>query len=210
MKFIGLAFLSFSIFLTACDDPAANKPKAIASEPTASGDKIPTRGKALSISPANSKIEFTGSKVTGKHNGGFNRFDGMIDLVGENAEESRVSVEIETASVFTDTDKLTTHLQTGDFFEVEKFPKASFESTKIVRNPEGGENGYNVTGDLELRGVKKSITFPATIKIGGDQVSVNAEFAINRKDFGVLYPGSPDNLIRDAVVIRLDLKTPRK
>lgn len=210
MRFVGIVLLSISVFIAACDDPAANKPKAIASEPTTNGDKMPTKGTALRISPENSKIEFTGSKVTGKHDGGFNRFAGVIDLVGENPEESRVSVEIETASVSTDESKLTTHLQTGDFFEVEKFPKAAFESTKIVRDPSAGDHGYNVTGDFELRGVRKSITFPATISVSGNEVAVNAEFAINRKDFGVLYPGSPDNLIRDEVVIRLALKTPRQ
>lgn len=210
MRFVGIVLLSISVFMTACDDPAANKPKAIASDPITNGGKAPIKGTALQISPENSKIEFTGSKVTGRHDGGFNRFAGTIDLVGENPEQSRVSVEIETASVFTDESKLTSHLQTGDFFEVEKFPKAAFESTRIVRNPAAGDNGYNVTGDFELRGVRKSITFPATISVSADEVNVNAEFAINRRDFGVLYPGAPDNMIRDEVVIRLDLKTPRK
>lgn len=210
MKFIGLALLSFSIFLAACEDPAANKPKAAASEPTTSGPKAPVKGDALAITPENSKIEFTGSKITGKHEGGFKKFTGSIDLVGGKAEDSEVSVEIETASVFTDTEALTTHLQTGDFFAVEKFPKASFESTRIIPNAEGGADSYTITGDFELRGVKKSITFPATISISDTDVNVKAEFAINRKNFGVLYPGKPDDLIRDDVVIRLDLKSPRK
>ena len=210
MKFTGLALLSFTLFLAGCADPAANKPKAITSEPTTKDSQIAAKGVGLAISSLNSKIEFTGSKVTGKHEGGFRSFKGSIDLVDENPELSRVSVEIDMASVFTDTDKLTAHLQTGDFFEVKEFPRAVFESTKIARNPDGGENAYSVTGDLELRGVRKSVTFPAAIAVNGDEVSVNAEFAINRKDFGVLYPGAPDDLIRDNVVIRLDLKTPRK
>ena len=158
----------------------------------------------------NSKVLFTGSKVTGRHEGGFNRFTGAIDLVNEKAEESSVRVDIETASVFTDEDGLTKHLQTGDFFEVEKFPKASFVSTKIVPDAAKGASNFTVTGDLELRGVKKSVTFPATIVVSPSDVSVDSEFAINRKDFGIVYAGKADDLIRDDVVIKLDLTSPRK
>jgi polyisoprenoid-binding protein YceI len=112
----------------------------------------PKAGESLAVTPENSKVLFTGSKVTGKHEGGFNKFNGAINLVNGKAEESSVSVDIETSSVFTDTDGLTKHLQTGDFFESEKFPKASFASTKIVSDSASGANNYTVTGDLELRG----------------------------------------------------------
>ncbi|PYT00561.1 MAG: YceI family protein, partial [Acidobacteria bacterium] len=170
----------------------------------------PKGGESLPVTPENSKVLFTGSKVTGKHEGGFNKFNGSINLVNGKAEESSVNVDVEASSVFTDTDGLTKHLQTGDFFEVEKYPKASFASTKIVSDSAKGANNYTVTGDLELRGVKKSVTFPATIVVEPASVSVKSEFAINRKDFGIAYAGKADDLIRDDVVIKLDLNTPRK
>ena len=113
-------------------------------------------------------------------------------------------------SVFTDTEGLTKHLQTGDFFEVEKFPKSAFSSTKIVPDTAKGANNFTVTGDLEMRGVKKSITFPATITVTPADVNVKAEFSINRKDFGIVYAGKADDLIRDDVVLRLDLKAAKK
>jgi len=198
-----------------CEDPAANKFKAQTSAPsnseTNSSSKILTAAAvSLPITPENSKIRFTGSKVTGKHEGGFKSFAGSIDLVGEKPEDSRVKVEIEMKSVFTDTDQLTGHLQTGDFFEVDKFPTSSFVSTKIVPDTAKGQVNYSITGDLEMRGVKKSITFPATIAITPSDVSVNSEFAINRKDFGIVYAGKADDLVRDDVVIHLDLKTLRQ
>ncbi len=84
-----------------------------------------------------------------------------------------------------------------------------YRSTKIESNTASGAT-HNVTGNFDLHGIKKSITFPATITVTPDTVSVNAEFAINRKDFGLLYPGKADDLIRDGVVIRLTLKVPRK
>lgn len=67
-----------------------------------------------------------------------------------------------------------------------------------------------MTGDLEMRGVKKSVKFPATITITPSDVAVKAEFSINRKDFGIVYAGNADDLIRDDVVIKLDLKSAKK
>ncbi len=217
MKIITLSILSLSIFLTACEDPAANKPKAITATPTTNtvsnsqtGSAEQTKGEALELTPENSKVLFIGSKVTGKHDGGFNKFTGTINLVNGKPEESKVSVEIDAASVFTDADGLTTHLQESDFFEVSKYPKASFRSTNIVPDAAKRADSYTVTGDLELRGQKKAVTFPATIKVSTADVAVNADFSINRRDFGIVYAGKADDLIRDDVVIKLDLKAPRK
>src|SRR5215203_3589403 len=217
MKF-GLAIVLLSGLLAACEDPAANKARALTSNVSTSAANsqatvtaaAPTKGESLAVTPENSKVLFTGSKVTGKHEGGFKQFSGSIDLVDNKPEESSVKIDIEASSVFTDTDGLTKHLQTGDFFEVEKFPKASFTSTKITPEASKGANEYTVTGDLELRGVRKSVSFAATLAFSRTDVAVNSEFAINRKDFGIVYAGKADDLIRDDVVIKLDLKAARK
>ena len=216
MNKILVGILSATLFLAACEDPAANKPKATTTNTNAApantntGNAAPRQGEALAINNENSKVSFTGSKVTGKHEGGFNKFTGTINLVNGKAEESSVKVDIEANSIYTETPDLTKHLQTADFFDVEKFPKASFSSTSIVPDAEKGAGNYTVTGDFELHGVKKSITFPATIAVTDSEVTVNSEFSINRKDFGILYAGKSDDLIRDLVAIKLDLKAPRK
>jgi len=67
-----------------------------------------------------------------------------------------------------------------------------------------------VTGDFNLHGQTKSITFPAKITVTDAEVSVDSEFSINRKDFGIVYAGKADDLIRDDVVIRLKLNSARK
>jgi len=207
-----ITLLLFALLLAGCEDPAANKVKAVTSEsaPTADGPAFQPQGEALAIDAENSKVLFTGSKVTGKHEGGFSRFGGTIYLVDGNVEKSGVDVQIETASVFTDADVLTEHLQTGDFFEVEKYPAASFRSTRVTADKEAGPDSYKVSGNLELRGVKKFVVFPATITVTSADVAVNADFAINRKDFGIIYAGKADDLIRDDVAIKLDLKATRK
>lgn len=211
--------LAATLFMAACEDPAANKPKATTGESTTNANAANTANTAtapagakeqLAITAENSKVLFTGSKVTGKHDGGFKKFTGAINLVDGKAETSSVTVDIETASVFSDAEGLTKHLQSGDFFDVAKFPKATFTSTKIVPDAGKGAGNYTVTGDLELHGVKKSVMFPATITVTDSEVTVNADFSINRKDFGILYAGKADDLIRDDVVLKLDLKTSRK
>lgn len=204
MIVIGLSLLMFG-----CANPAANKPKAsVANVAPESSSSNPSNAEKFVISPENSKVEFVAAKVTRSHNGSFKRFAGAIDLVENSVEDSRVSIDIDAASVVTDEEALTKHLQTPDFFDVAKYPKAAFTSTKIEPNSEGGAT-HKVTGNFELHGVKKSITFPATIQVAPDSVSVNAEFAIDRKDFGLLFPGKADDLIRDGVVIKLTLKVPR-
>ena len=217
MKIISLALLFLSVFLTACEDPAANKPKATTSEPTenkpansANTAAAPAvKVETLAINAENSKVLFTGSKVTGKHDGGFKLFGGTINLVNDKADESSVSVEIDTVSIFADDPKLTEHLKSADFFDVAKFPRATFKSTRITADAKDG-NTHSVTGDLELHGQKKSITFPATITVADDSVTVKADFRINRKDFGIVYTGPSDNLIRDDVALMLNVKASRK
>jgi polyisoprenoid-binding protein YceI len=115
--------------------------------------------------------------------------------------KSSVNVAIDTLSIWSDSDPLTGHLKSADFFDVETHPISTFESTSIVRDGAG----YSVTGNLDLHGVTKSITFPATIEVGPEQVTVQAEFAIKRFDFNIEYKGKADDLIRDDVVIKFDL-----
>ncbi len=197
-----------------CEDPAKDKPKATVSDPapTTTAAAAPTAvmagSESLKIDPQTSKVEFVGSKVTGKHDGSFPTFSGTIDLVGGKAESSKIKVEIDTKTLKTDDEKLTKHLGSADFFDVEKYPKASFESTSIKP---GGEKGatHTVAGTLDLHGTKKTISFPATVKVEADAVTAKSEFAINRKDFGINYAGKANDLISDNVVIKLDIRAPR-
>jgi len=221
MRIIYPAFLAIAIFIVACADPAANKPKAQTSTPANTAgvpagvpaEKVSdfkTAGTAHAITPELSKVEFTGSKVTGKHDGGFKNFNGVIDLVGNKPETSKVAIDIDTTSVFTDAEGLTEHLLTPDFFGAEQFPLATFVSTRIEPDTAKGPGNFLITGDLNLRGVKKTIAFPAAITLTPNSVIAMAEFSVNRKDFGMAYAGKADDLIRDDVVLRLNLTARKK
>lgn len=196
--------LSGSLLVGCAANPADDRPQATvnSSSPVATqtvDDKAPRQ--KFVINGSNSKIEFIGSKVTGSHDCTFETFDGVIDLVENEPTRSAVSVTIAMNSVKTDDEDLTDHLQSADFFDVAKYPESKFKSTLIAKT----DKGYNMTGDLTLHGVTNSITFPATITVAPEKVSAKAEFSIKRFDWKIMYPGKADNLIRDEVLIKLDL-----
>jgi len=200
---IAVPFLVVSCVLllaTACENPATGKPEAQVSEPGAAASPAEVAGREFVISDE-STIGFTGSKITGSHDGGFNSFEGTIVLGEAGPAASKVDVVIDVTSLWSDDDRLTGHLKSPDFFDVETYPTARFSSSAIVPAAEG----FDITGELELHGVTKQITFPATIQVEADRIPAQAEFFIQRFDFDIVYPGKPDDLIRDEVVIRLNL-----
>jgi polyisoprenoid-binding protein YceI len=201
---VALVAIAALLLLSACANPAADKPKAVVGEATNTSSASPVAGEKYLITSENSKIEFIGAKVTGHHNGSFKKFSGTVDYAGQ-IEKSRVSISIDSSSLETDTPDLTKHLKTADFFDVAKYPEAKFESTEIKP---GGEKGasHTVTGNLTLHGVTKSVTFPATITVNPGVITVESSFAINRKDFAINYPGKTDDLIRDDVALALHVK----
>jgi len=151
-----------------------------------------------------STIGFTGAKVTGHHDGVFQKFNGQITYSG--ATPTGINFEIDLASVKTDQKKLDGHLQTPDFFDVAKFPKATFTSTSIT--PGATPNDYTISGTLDMHGVKKDVTFPAKVETTPAGVHGTAAFSLNRQDWGIAYKGAADNLVKDDVAIKLDLWFP--
>src|SRR5215471_4637965 len=128
-SYLLLAVLSAALLLCACANPAADKPKAVTTE-AAPTSAPASQGEKYAITPDTSKIEFVGSKVTGSHHGSFAKFSGAIDFLGQ-PEKSKVSITIDMDSESTDTEGVTKHLKTADFFDVAKYPQATFESTAI-------------------------------------------------------------------------------
>jgi polyisoprenoid-binding protein YceI len=189
------AFLAGFTFVS-CENPADKTTDAtvgeVQEELEGSGNKF--------IFEDTSTIGFTGSKVTGSHDGGFKDFSGHFFL-GEDGTPTAGEFTIQMDSLWSDSEKLTEHLKNEDFFEVATYPTSTFKLTKAVKT---GEGAYEISGNLTLHGVEKNITFPVTASSEGDTASFKAEFDINRKDFGILYAGKTDDLIRDEVVIRLD------
>lgn len=157
--------------------------------------------KLLNVDPAHASILFEAwhlkiAKIPGR----FTDFTGTVDLDQTDITKSKVEFTINVASLTTAFDKRDAHLRTSDFFDVEKFPKATFKSTSIKKSG----SGYALTGDLTIRDVTKKVTFQ--MKHLGDvdhprtkerKYVFNASGKINRKDFGVSY--AKDIVVSDMV-----------
>jgi polyisoprenoid-binding protein YceI len=207
MNKLGILIGSVSlILLSGCSNPADDVPAAAvgkASSLATNTAQASAAGDCYFVFGTNaSTIQFTGSKVTGSHNGVFQNFAGEFRVRDGRLADSGNKVVMTASSIRADNERLTGHLKSPDFFDAARYPTATFLSTAINQT----QNGSTVTGDLTLHGVTKSISFPAKIQVGETGVQVTAEFALNRFDFDIKYPGKADDLIRKEVVLKLDIK----
>ncbi len=119
--------------------------------------------------------------------GRFNTIDGTM-VLDDNAAKCSFDVTVKAASIDTANQKRDDHLKGPDFFNVEQFPTITFKSTKVAAGKEA--NTLDVTGDLTLHGVTKTITITMT-KTGvggmGKEVRAGAEasFTVKRTDYGM-------------------------
>ena len=204
MKKIILSFSALPVLLlAACSNPADNVPAAQVSASTNSAASAPAGAetRTFAFGPASSIIQFTGSKVTGKHDGGFTNFVGELRVADGKIANTGNKVVIAIDSMWSDSDRLTGHLKSPDFFNAPEFPTSVFETSSVS----GSGTNSTVTGNLTLHGVTKQISFPANISVSQDRVTLKAEFFIDRFDFEMKYPGKADDLIRKEVVLKLDV-----
>lgn len=193
-----------TLALAACENPADKTQSASVSDAVSVESTTPNAKSVTYTFSPDSEVKFVGSKVTGRHEGGFKAFTGEFAIADGKLAGAGHRITIDMNSIWSDNEKLTGHLKNEDFFNVAKFPTSTFELTSLSR--EGESATYQVSGNLTVMGTTKNISFPAHATISGESADIHAKFDINRKDFGVVYAGMPDDLIRDEVVIELKLK----
>jgi len=140
--------------------------------------------KVVNLNKSASSIAWLAKKVTGEHNGTVGISAGALNVDGNKLIGGNFTIDLKTIKDLDLTDpgynqKLVGHLSSGDFFEVEKFPTATFVITKVA--------GKQVTGNLTAKGITKSITFPAEITVKGGKVIAKANITIDRTDFNIRY-----------------------
>lgn len=151
--------------------------------------------KTLNIDTSASTVNWLGKKVTGQHHGTIKIAKGEIGL-DNSGEVVGGSFEMDMKSIINlDLDepewnnKLITHLKSEDFFSVEKFPTSKFEITKVetLSNPSKPNYNNTVSGNLIIKGISKSISFPASIKIENGVLTSFADFEIDRTQWDIKY-----------------------
>jgi polyisoprenoid-binding protein YceI len=200
-----VALAGFGLMAQACDNPARETAELSVSEAKGVAAEAPVAPGSVRyvFDAAGSRVAWVGSKVTGSHEGGFQRFEGSIELSDGKPESGRVKVRLDANSLYSDNAKLTRHLKSADFFDVEKYPNVTFTSTSVEPTSAGN---YSITGDLNLHGVTKSVSFPAKLRVSAGALEGEAEFSFNRRDFGINYAGMANDLIRDEVLVRLSIR----
>lgn len=139
----------------------------------------------VTLSPETSAISFVGIHVGDDPKprlGGFAKFTGSLEVNLQNKTIESMQVAIKVDSIWTEFEKLTTHLKNADFFEVDKYPDANFQSTKI----EMGKDGQcTVTGDLTLHGETAAVSFPAEYNFSDGGLVFSSKFNLDRSKFGM-------------------------
>lgn len=145
-----------------------------------------------------SVLNWKGSKPTGDHNGTVSLKSGGILIedgqlkAGEFVVDMNTIINLDMKGSKGATN-LEGHLKSPDFFEVEKYPTSKFVITSVVDK----EGKLEVTGNLSIKDVTKSITIPASVeKVEGVYVFKSDNFNIDRADFNVKYKSKKffDNL----------------
>ncbi len=142
---------------------------------------------------AHSLVGFRIRHFVSKVEGRFKDFDGTIWIDRANPSVSRVELTIQTASIDTANENRDKDLRSDNFFDTAKYPTITFKSTKIEPK---GKDAYDVTGELTMHGVTRTITVPVKhggfLKIRGrsgmtEKTGFEINFPLNRKDFGIVW-----------------------
>jgi len=147
------------------------------------------------------------SKVKGK----FTDFNISLTNDEQDITKSSVNVVIKVGSVDTGIEGRDKHLRTADFFDVEKFPEITFQSSRIDKR---GKQ-LIAHGTLTMHGVSKEIALPFTItgvNENADKTKKNigysATMVLNRRDYGINYTHKTvPNFIGDNITVEIDLIT---
>lgn len=153
------------------------------------GVEIPAAG-TWEIDPSHSNVGFiVRHLVVSKVRGQFATFAGTI-TVGQTPEQSSVSVTIDAASVNTRDERRDGHLRSPDFFDVEKHPEWTFDSTGFVQT---GPTSFDLPGNLTIHGITKPVTLKATFDglvgdpWGGTRAAFTATTEIDREAFDLTW-----------------------
>ena len=141
-------------------------------------------------------ITFTGGGEVG---GIFKTLKGTIVFDEQTPAASHIDLTIDVASVNTGNGLMNNHLKSAEWLDAAKYPAIHFTSKKIVKTGAA----YQVTGDMDIHGVKKEVTLPFSFQASGSGGTFTSKFSVSRADFHL---GKPGGEVDEQ--IKLDIKVP--
>lgn len=149
--------------------------------------------------------------------GDFSKFTGVVDIDNKDLSKSKVSVNIDTASINTGVIKRDDHLKSPDFFDVSKYPTMTFVSSKVAQ---AGKDRLKVSGLLTLHGITKPVVLDVEGLSGASKDpwgnlrrGASASTRISRKDFGLVWNAALETggvAVADEVLISLEIEMTKK
>lgn len=205
MKKVMLSIAAAALFLASC----VGNPEGEKAATTDAVETVAADGAALDVDVTNSGITWTGNKVSGSHTGTINLQSGSLLVADGKLTGGQFIIDMSSLQNKDLTDpeykgKLEGHLKADDFFAVDKYPTSKFDITEVK---DLGNGKASISGNLTIRETTKNITFDANVtESTAEKVVAQADFNINRKDWGVAYEGQKDDLISDEINFKINLQ----
>lgn len=213
-KFLRLsAFIVMAGIAFSCGGPQGEKAQTgDAQEVSATTGDV-----TLNVDVAASKVEWTGAKPTGQHHGTINISEGNLMLTDGNIVGGKFTIDMNSIvdldlTSAEDNGKLVGHLKSPDFFDAAKYPSAVFEITSVEAVSGNADVTHNITGNLTMKEITKSVTFPANVVIEVDKLmATTPEFIIDRSKWNVQYGSRTffndlkDKFINDEIALKISL-----
>ncbi len=134
------------------------------------------------IDPAASNLTFQGKQADETFNGAFKKFTVETNFDEAALKQSQLTVMVDMASAVVDGKDRMESLPTADWFDVKSFATAQFVSRSIEKT---GDHAFVAVGDITLRGVKKELRIPFTLKPAGAATAIDGAFTLMRNDYKI-------------------------
>jgi polyisoprenoid-binding protein YceI len=171
-----------------------------------------TNAEQWTLDAAHTTVSFRVRHLFTSVEGRFGKFDGKIAFDPADPSTASVSGEVDAASIDTNNEKRDKHLRSDDFFDVEKYPKITFESTKVSDVSADKKSG-KLHGKLTIHGVEKPVVLDSKFlgagkdPYGNRKAGFSGTVTIDRKDYGLNWNNTLEAggvLVGDEVEIRID------
>lgn len=198
---LSLAALALNLTVSASNPPAENGPK-----------------ESIKLDTKQSKVLWTGKKVTGEHSGTIMLKNGMVEVEGSTPMSAAIVIDMTTIAVTDIKDpetngQLVGHLMSPDFFGVKENPTGQFVASNItpIKGAKGDAANYMLNGKLTLKGITHDLSFPAHIEVKNGTIKANGTLTFDRSKYDIRYGSDSffdnlgDKVIYDDVELSFEL-----